>query len=160
MGSGTDDTGSVGVVGTIGCPGGVIVGGGVPDGGVGVDEGGVTGGNKIGMIGITGVAGDAGVNGGSSLGGGAELGGRTGGKLPIFAGGTEASSLGTRVSANCIWLPNCIGGIDSMVAGGSSSLTSLCGLSERRFPQRARAQLEPSVSSTSPLGMRSFFFVQ
>ena len=176
LGSGTDDKGRESGGGN-GCPGGrgtndVVPGGNVVGGIIvvpGVPGGNVAGGiisvvatgwNRIGRIGISGIAGKVGANGGHSAGGIAELGGGTGANLSVFAGGSDASSLGARVSANCICGPNGIVGINSAVAGGSSALTSLWGVLDSRLPQRARAQLLPSVSNSSPFGIRSFFFVQ
>lgn len=174
LGSGTDDKGRESGGGN-GCPGGrgtndVVPGGNVVGGIIVVPGGNVAGGiisvvvatgwNRIGRIGISGIAGKVGANGGHSAGGIAELGGGTGANLSVFAGGSDASSLGARVSANCICGPNGIVGINSAVAGGSSALTSLWGVLDSRLPQRARAQLLPSVSNSSPFGIRSFFFVQ
>ena len=143
-------------------PGGEIAGGsgmvpgGVPAGGV-VDDG---GGNKAGIIGITGTAGDVGTSGSISGGGSAELGGRTGGNLSIFPGGIDDNSARAGVSANSMGTPSFIGGIDKAFTEGSSTLTSACGSSDKRFPQRALAQLDPSVKSNSPFGILNFFFVQ
>ena len=135
FGSGTDETG--GVPG--GMPGGII--GGTP-GGTGVVPGGLLGvpggvpGVKI--DGITGTAGPKATKGGISD-GITLMGGKTGCSRSIFTGGMADSSPRGGLSASSIGRPNCMGGINSALSGGSWLLTGVCGFSERRLPQRARA---------------------
>jgi len=134
----------------------LIAGGGVTGGG-GLDGGGGPFGGGSGPVGIPGVDGvpPIGKSGGTI---GMKMDpGVCRGTTIVVAGGTASGNSGADSGA-ASGPPSA--GISIASGDGSGINTGPMGASEMRFPQRVRAMCSPSVTTVSPAGRFSLFYVQ